>query len=444
MSLLIVASFLGLFTSVSAQNVLTETFVAPDQSFKFDYAPVWHIQNQGSYILLSGQTADVDTFGFFFFSPTLITRAVGRNEPPDVLLNRLRSVFTFIVADARPTTIAGREAAAAAADIGNDTAGFAFLIEMEGGNYGLVLALTPQDDLEVLIPLAVTVLATYDTLTEADIVRANMPITPVPQIRLSNYAEDSPRIITELELLGMITPGSQLVYQTAMLEMKGKGTGFNRPEPDIMLDDMLLMGELWFTPTTTDELESCGMLARVAPDLSQYLEIGLDNTGEFYYFDTFGTSLTDIFSASIARIADFQQSVYIIIIVRDERLIVFLNGVPVANNVRVQQRGGSFGVLMRAKTAETNCQFRNVRVYELSGTCSVVAEIDLNVRQGPGLAFESVGFMEVGATRLATAYHFNTFEDLRWWQLDDRVWVREDVVAEVGGCNALPPMAPNP
>lgn len=426
-----------------AQNVLTQTFVAPDQTFKVDYAPVWQIQDEGSYILLSGQTADVETFGFFFFSPTLITRFVGRNAPPEALLNRLRPVFTFIVEDARPTTIAGREAATAAADIGNDTVGFAFLIKMRGGGYGLALALATRESLEQLIPLAVTVIATYDTPTEADIVRANLPITPVPEIQLTHYAADSARLVAELELLGIITPGSQLVYQTDRLEIKGKGTGFNRPQPDLILGDMMMMGEMSFTPTMPDELESCGILARVTPDLSQYLEIGLDNTGEFYYFDTFGTTLTEIFSASIARITDFQQSVYILMLVRDERLVVFLNGIPLANNVRVQQRQGSFGVVMRARTADTRCQIRNVRVYELSGTCSVVAELDLNLRQGPGLAFEPAGFMVVGETRLATAYHFNTFEDLRWWHLAENVWVREDVVAEVGGCNALPPMNPN-
>ncbi len=430
------------FTSpIAAQNVLTETFVSRDQAYKFDYAAGWQIEEQSNYILLTGQTDAVPNFGFFFFSPTLIRRSVGTNAAPDVLLNRLRPTFSFIIEDARLTTINGRQAAAAAADIGNDTIGFAFLIEMTDGGYGLALALAARDIVTQLPPLAVLVIDTYDTPTYADIVRANMPVTPVPNIQLENYAADSQRIIAELELLGIITPGSELSYQTEVLEVNGRGTGFNRPEPNRIWQDTLMMGELFFAPTVAAEagLESCGMLARVAPDLRQYLEIGLDNTGKLYYFDTSGASLTDIFSDDIAQVTDFTEPVYIILIVRDERLTVFLNGIPLANNVRVQRRTGSFGIVMRAETATTECEIQNLRVYDLGGTCNVVADIALNLRAGPGLAFESVGVMANGESRLAVAYRYNNFEDFRWWQLGDKIWVREDVVTEVGACNTLPP-----
>lgn len=427
-------------TVAHAQNVLTETFVSRDQSFKFDYVPGWQTQDEYTYTLLTGRTDTIPTFGFFFFSPTLITRFVGGNDTPDILLNRLRSVFSFITEDARQTTIKGRNAAAAAADIGNDTIGFAFLIEMSDGGYGLALALSKRENLENLIPLSVVVIATYDVPTYEDILRANVPVTPVPSMRLNHYAADAPRLVAELELSGIIAPGSRLLYETELLEVKGEGTGFNRPEPDLVLEDVMMMGELAFTPGVATGLESCAILARVTSDLSQYLEIGLDNTGKIYYFDTFGTTLNDIFSASIGRVPDFQRPLYIIMIVRDETLIVFINGLPLANSVRVHQRDGSFGVVMRAKTPSTSCQIHNLRVYDLSGTCDVVANIPLNLRAGPGLAFETVGNMAAGESRRALAYRYNAFEQQRWWQLDDEAWVREDVVTETGGCHNLPPI----
>lgn len=437
---LLIVGLCGLVLPTHAQNVLTETFVSRDQSFKFDYAPGWETQDEFTYTLLTGQTDTVPVFGFFFFSPTLITRFVGANDAPDVLLNRLRPVFSFIVEDAETTTLEGRQAAVAAADIGNDTIGFAFLVEMSDGGYGLALALTPRENVESLIPVAVAIVATYDVPTYADVLRANLPVTPVPSVRLENYAADSPRLVAELELAGIIAPGSRLVYESDLMEIKGKGTGINRPESELVLEDVMITGELFFTPGAANGLESCGMLARVTTDLSQYLEIGLDSTGKVYYFDTFGTSLNDIFSASIGRVPDFQRPLYLTAIIRDETLIVFVNGLPLANSVRVHQRSGSFGVLMRAKTATTRCEIRNVHVYDLVSSCDVVAINALNLRAGPGLAFETVGNMNRGEVRRAIAYHYNGFEQMRWWQLDDNAWVREDVVTETGGCNNLPPI----
>jgi len=73
--------------------------------------------------------------------------------------------------------------------------------------------------------------------------------------------------------------------------------------------------------------------------------------------------------------------------------------------------------------------------------CTVSAADNVNLRSGPGTNFGVADRLTPDQVLTVVGQTTGT-DDLRWWQLESRVWVRSDVVAEQGRCNEVPVLAP--
>jgi len=69
--------------------------------------------------------------------------------------------------------------------------------------------------------------------------------------------------------------------------------------------------------------------------------------------------------------------------------------------------------------------------------CAVTPSNVVNLRAGAGTYFNIIGNLtpETTATAVGQA---DDADGYVWWKLDTGAWVREDVVDEVGLCQALP------
>ncbi|NWF69537.1 MAG: hypothetical protein HXY40_10665 [Chloroflexi bacterium] len=69
--------------------------------------------------------------------------------------------------------------------------------------------------------------------------------------------------------------------------------------------------------------------------------------------------------------------------------------------------------------------------------CALTAGATVNVRGGPGTAYDVVSQLAAGQTALASGQAAGT-DGLTWWQIGVLRWVRSDVVEESGNCDSLP------
>ncbi|MFN8375262.1 MAG: hypothetical protein U0694_20595 [Anaerolineae bacterium] len=70
-------------------------------------------------------------------------------------------------------------------------------------------------------------------------------------------------------------------------------------------------------------------------------------------------------------------------------------------------------------------------------SCTLTAGATVNVRSGPGRAYDAVAQLAAGQTTAAQGQAVGS-DGLTWWMLASGRWVREDVVDAAGDCTALP------
>jgi hypothetical protein len=75
---------------------------------------------------------------------------------------------------------------------------------------------------------------------------------------------------------------------------------------------------------------------------------------------------------------------------------------------------------------------------ETANGCEIIAENGaVNKRSGVGTGFEIIGVLEANG-RTSAIMQASGQDNLTWWQLEDRSWVRAVVVREQGTCSLLP------
>lgn len=264
---------------------------------------------------------------------------------------------------------------------------------------------------------------------------------------LVHFAEPYTVAVEELQENEIIPLGGSLVYQTGYAFFDGRGRFYTPLAEFRPHTDYVIAAELEFTPSNTEELESCALMSRIetrgslatAYTLAGFTSDGgpflLDQPGEFddpifdFTFDTYSLDVPHHF----------------MVIVRDDEMLVFINGELIMRNDDLTVREGSYGLAMNARGFGGRCEARGLWIYELDlvwesedGYCGVTVNQNVTLREGPGINFEQAGQIESGQV-MDVEGQVMAPDGYLWWALTSGEWVRSDFVRELGDCEALAP-----
>jgi hypothetical protein len=396
---------------VSAQAELTAKLILENE-FVIDYPSDWAAEADaatGFVYLTSGNVQ------MTLYSPAVLANYQLSNYNPQMLVRLVLALNAVTPGEALEA-----DSAEALRYENADTGHSGLLIarEFDDGLVGLIDAFAPAGLLDA--DLILSMAATFNT-----------PPVLAP-VRLENYAGPMPQVVAELEDSGLVPPGGGLVFAERFVF----AAGINRTQPlaqSLALSDVIVAGTLTYRPSADPANETCGVIARLAGDVSG-LEIGINSDHQLYFMD--GDAQVVLASGVDAAIPH-----RVVMLALDARMIVYLDG-ELAADREIEAGSGYFGIRVRGSGAGAACEVRDLWVYRVPvierGVCSIIASGGgVNQRRGPGTAFEIAGVLENGASAMAVAQAVGT-DSLTWWQLEGGGWVREDVVTEQGGCGGLP------
>jgi hypothetical protein len=479
---LLIGCLLSLPASILlAQTDLTETYIASDETFAFDYpGEGWEVvEDRGLIYLINTDTTPPDST-MLFMGPSFVRGLIGGganirlSETLETLFN---SFFEGIETEIEQITIGEREAYRADfVDQGAD--GTALAIEI-GDGVGLMVVITEGDNIEELRDLALEIAETYDLpgdreataqTTAEPAVTDEVEATPRATAAsteeaanataeateetasavqsLENYAGDFEEAIAELQDAGMIPAGGERIFEEDYAFFSGSGNWFTplaRTSPET---NIVMAGEISIRPGTQEENEFCTLTSRIitnrAGDASIYLDVGLTTSGDLLVVDR-SVENADPTTLEFSELGlDLSQPHHLLFTVIGETLNVYVDGELVLENIAVEERRGTYGISLIGRGPDALCEGRNIWAYavarESSGEpieCTVSAAINVNKRNGPGTSFNSPGALPAGEIALADGQATGA-EGIPWWRLEDGTWVRSDLVSENGDCDLLP------
>ncbi len=391
-----------------AQVELTEIYVQPD-AFVIDYPSGWQVETDAAtgFVTLVQEElrltlyspAVLDAFGFENYNPaTLLQLLVELN---DVVPGNLETLDPFMVQLAYER---------------DEIAGLLIARTFSDGSVGVIDAFGPPDVMREYEERVLLVAATFD-----------VPPVPAPET-LVDYAGRWPESIAELETAGLIAPGGDIVF----VERYVFASGRNRIQPlaqTLSITNVVIAGNLLLTPSTEPISDRCALLAQINGD--DMLEVGLNISGEVYQIPAERILQSNVDTSSQHRV---------LLLMLDERLLVYLDGVLVGDE-EIVPNSGYFGIKAQGGVG-TMCEVTDLWVYRVPhlepGQCDILAARGgVNRRVGPGMAFAVVGVLDAGASQSAVAQATGS-DGLTWWQLETGGWVRDDVVQATNVCRSLP------
>jgi hypothetical protein len=262
---------------------------------------------------------------------------------------------------------------------------------------------------------------------------------------LDYYDGDWSEAIAELQDKEIIAVGGSLVFEEDRAFFSGQGSFCTPLASRSPYSDVVMAGELTYTASDSTDLETCTLIARVQIDnsgfTSRYLQVGLDNDGFAYWFDSYGEGPRDFDLGIItARLVPGDPN-HILFIAQDDHLTVYINGELVLSNQEITESSGTYGIALLGQGPGARCEGANIWVYQspsfTPGVCEISAGSTVNKRSGPGTTFDRAGQMDAGTIMEAIAQS-EAPDGFIWWQLEDETWVRDDVINAQGDCLNIP------
>ena len=422
-------------------NLTFTTYTTPDRSFAFEYPEGWSVTEEDYFTTFTAPMT-VGDLVFTVFNPRVITVLTEGQEDAVSALRALRQYFGFIPEEISPTTVVWRDAAIAPFKLDANGAGVATLLEMSRGGYGLVFAATSEGQLSGFLPLIDTMIRRYDS-------PGNRRLATREQTSLTNFNGPRENIIASLAAQKIIKPDAALLDTVERQDFTGESAQFKPLAERLPTNNVVMMGEMQFTPQGSGAYESCAFVLHVVsaeatdPDQSlvHYLEVGLDQAGTLYYFDA-GRLKERVIDADIRQGLALDRPYAFVLVLTNERMTIYLNGINVADNVLVRGVSGSAGLSLRPASPQTQCAFRNVALYRIlplpAGLCTVAPREFANSRIAASNTSAPATRLTAETPQQVMAYAAPSGSTLRWWKLEDGTWIREDSVLETGDCDNLP------
>jgi hypothetical protein len=435
------AAFLFMLTVLPvalAQVELTETYTSENGEFQFQFPADWTVAQDAEQIVLT-TTIDDSPFYVTFIPPSSL-ESIGAPAAT--------SLADVIIANRSPDTTSLDDPAEAEFEDGRTYAYSAFTIgEMSGlaiassfGRDGAIMTvgLAPEDRIDEIREVVIAIAASITIPDEG----VSVPV-------LENYAAPYEKAIAELQEKQVIPVGGDLIFEEDYAFFSGQGNWFTALASRAPRTNVIVAGELTYTAGTTSELEVCALMARVVSNssgaASRILGVGLDNEGNAYYADLFGSGQNDMTIEIIEPGLDLEQPHHFLVLAIGDRLTVYVDGQLTLHNAQIDERSGTYGIALQGRGPGANCEGRNLWAYEVAGTpagvCEIIANSAVNRRQGPGTNFETAGQIPAGEPRTVTG-QFSAADSFTWWQLEDSSWVRADVVTASGDCQVVPVVEP--
>jgi hypothetical protein len=435
-------------SAVAAQDVdLSTTY---NNAVSFQYPAGWNIEEDTDFVRITGETPETGQVSLTLYTPDYIAAHLGSQCGLLFALDELLEEefdFTAEAAEQADLTEHNEVAVAAIASADGSQRGYAFLFQLHNGNLVFAIGLAEPENAEASQPLFLDILRTYDnpdsTLFTALYPDSSGASNPVGQT-LDSYNQGWEAAIDELRGAGVIGDGGSLVLEQESAYIDGIGN-FYQPVASVpAYSDFVMAGEVSLTTGSDENYESCGIEGRVQVDrfgsTSIWLEAGLDSESTAYYADAM-TSLDECHALVLADEVDFNQPHHFLMVVQNDRMMVYMDGRLIGKNLPVENRSGTFAITLFGEGTQSRCDARDIWVYEVPyiepGACEITAISNARKRTGPGTGFSQSGLLVQGASQAASVYSLDG-NGTRWWQLDDETWVRDDLVNAAGECSNIP------
>ncbi|MBN1287637.1 MAG: hypothetical protein JXB47_19705 [Anaerolineae bacterium] len=257
-----------------------------------------------------------------------------------------------------------------------------------------------------------------------------------PPETLEHYNGTYEEAIAELKSKGVIPSDGALIFTEDYAFVSATGSATNmplaskKPAPDVVV-----AGELAFTPRGTGDFEACVLLHRVVSEnrsITQWAGVGVDNQKRLFVIDNPGA---DPSSRVLLTDVNIDEPHHVLVITIGDKATVYIDGKLAIKDFPVVDRSGYYGVTLFGLG---KCEGENLWAYEVwtegAPACNITGN-NVNLRAGPGTNYDSKGKLNGtveadGQAKGADGY--------TWYRLIDGTWVRQDVIDWGGGCDALP------
>jgi hypothetical protein len=241
----------------------------------------------------------------------------------------------------------------------------------DDGNLGLALiSLATTDDDELLLEV-LEITDTFNSVSGSDTRNGGTKGSteedpdPATDISLRDFDADWEDAVAELEDKGLIPTGGELIFFEDYAFISGRGGNYTSLASRSSAQNVVVAGELTFTPDG-DEYQTCSLAARVISDANDvsnnFVEFGVNTDEELYVFDLFGEGEEDSLYTTVGE-ADPEDVHHYLAIIDEDELSLFIDGELFAEGVEVDEREGSFGVLLRGDGRDSMCETRNTWAY---------------------------------------------------------------------------------
>ncbi len=425
-----------------AQEELTESYVAPDETFTFRYPQGWEVSDGVGFVTLTSPVEGEQYVVVLVYSPGWVAQSAGEVDTPIEIIEGLDDFFDEIRSEPEAIAIGGRDIAVA--EVENETQeGAAWVVPLSGGGFGMIQAFSPPGEFEAFSDTIDAILLTFDTPdTESAAGQAESEASGLQTIE--NYDGEWEAIIAGLEAERVIAFGGSLVFQEEVTFFEGQGEYFTPLATNQPFSDVIMAGELHLTATDPDQLETCSLLARISGDANgdaeTFLDVGFATGGDLFVQDRFSRT-EEAFVERIPLQLDLDEPHHLLLILVGDTLDVYVDGELVLDGFLAADRAGTYGIALRSVERGARCEGNNVWVYQAptftTGLCEAVTLDTVNLRAGPGTSFDRARQLAAGTTLRAEGTNTDD-AGFRWWQLEDGNWLREDVVHAQGDCANLP------
>lgn len=440
---LVIIAMLSMVMPVLAQEI----FISPDEDWQVEVRRGYDIETDSNDVgILSSRDATLELYG------PVVLESFGYEgyDDPVELMEDVADVEEYELEELSfSNDVAGNYIVILRRD---DLAYIGVTKVFSDGSLGLALiSLNVTDDDDLLLEvLEITdsfnsvsddAPPTRDGGTKGSTTTPNRPTTSVDTLR--DFDADWEDAVAELEDEGLIPADGELVFFEDYAFISGAGGNYTSLASRASVQNVVMAGELTFTPDG-DEYQTCSLAARVVSGSDNvaniFLEFGLNTDEELYIFDAFGPGEDESLFTAVGS-ADPEDVLHYLAIIADDQISLYIDGELAIEGLEVDERAGSFGVLLRGDGRDATCETRNTWAYRFGGTggvCEVTSDGSINKRSGPGTDFDREGRLSGNTPTEAIAQSEPDNEDFIWYQLEDDTWVREDLVSVSGPCDELP------
>ncbi len=420
-----------------AQIPLDSQYRAPDGAVQVLYPAIWQVQSGRGLapVRVVGGTIDL----VLYRPDRLAGLGPGSFSAPADLARAFLSTM--------PGQAPGVETATALSLDGRPAARLDF-IDSQGKN-GLLLAVAFRNGRPGLIHILTTgaAMLPLDVETALAVAASFDASSRRLPTRLDGIDADWAATVRELERLGIIPYGGELVFQADQAILSGSGATFRFMAPDRPQRDVILGGWLTFTPGSATETEDCRLGVRVTQHdgrLESSLDAGITSQDAVFTSDYTQAEATRSRSES-AYSRPLAGPHHVLLIALDRTASLYVDGQLMFEDVPVEARSGVYGFGLTAASPAASCLGQTLWAYAVPvvtpGVCEASAARPINQRSGPGVGYAPLGQLTPGVVQRVVGQATDA-AGYQWWMLGNGSWVREDVIVEVGDCRSLPVVTP--